>query len=158
MKLNLPAKTEQRFWDKVQKTSDCWNWTASKGHNGYGRFRVKGKLESPHIVSYKLHNDDHIKGMDVCHTCDNRACVNPNHLFLGSHSDNMKDCSNKGRNTGADLRGENQPGSKLKDDQVKTIKKLFQLNIKTQEIADMYRVSYTTIYNIKIGKTWKHIN
>ena len=87
----------KRFFDKINKTNTCWNWTASL-RNGYGVISVNGKNISAHRISWELHNNRDIpEGMVICHTCDNRKCVNPNHLFLGTQSDNMKDCSAKGR-------------------------------------------------------------
>jgi len=85
-----------RFFDKVHKTDSCWNWTAST-RNGYGAFKINGKVEGAHRVSWVLNNGEIPEGLFVCHKCDNPRCVNPEHLFLGTASDNMKDCYNKGR-------------------------------------------------------------
>lgn len=86
-----------RFWDKVDKTSDCWIWTAAKSAAGYGRFKLNGRLVSPHRLAYEMAFGDIPPGSDVCHRCDNPPCVNPEHLFVGSRSDNMQDCIAKGR-------------------------------------------------------------
>lgn len=78
--------------------SGCWEWQNAKNNRGYGKATYNGKLELAHRISYRLHNHREIpKGMIVCHTCDNPGCVNPLHLFLGTYSDNMQDCKNKGR-------------------------------------------------------------
>lgn len=87
----------ERFFDKVNKTDSCWNWTGAMRPNGYGCFKVKGKLISSHRFSWELVNGKISDGLLVCHKCDNRKCVNPSHLFLGSQKQNMHDCKSKNR-------------------------------------------------------------
>ena len=94
-----PRKTseEERFWAKVDKTETCWLWTASKNWLGYGRFKFQGKTGGAHRYSYLLINGSIPDGLCVCHKCDVRACVNPEHLWLGTISDNAKDMVSKNR-------------------------------------------------------------
>lgn len=95
------ATPEGRFWQKVEKTKGgCWNWVAAKNNCGYGLTHFDGKRISAHRLSFQLANGVIPGGMQVLHRCDNRACVNPEHLFLGSNRDNMLDMLAKGRGVG----------------------------------------------------------
>lgn len=86
----------ERFWTKVHKTDTCWLWTAAL-RCGYGAFKVDGKAIGAHCYSYAMAHGAIPKGLVVCHSCDVRHCVNPDHLWLGSYKDNMQDASRKGR-------------------------------------------------------------
>lgn len=92
-------RAKLNFWDKVSKLSSCWEWTAAKDSRGYGCFGATKYfgISKAHRFSYFLHNGDIPKGMHVLHKCDNPSCVNPDHLFLGTNKDNMKDRDFKGR-------------------------------------------------------------
>ncbi len=91
-----------RFWSKVEKRApdECWEWTARKDRAGYGEFHLCGKTSKAHRVSYSISNPlEDINGMCVLHKCDNPSCVNPSHLFSGTHQDNVADkcAKNRGR-------------------------------------------------------------
>src|SRR3989442_111886 len=95
-----------RFWAKVDKSSDCWIWTGALSQRGYGEFSVlSGSWVLAHRFSWQLHFGAIPVGLCVCHACDNRTCVNPSHLWLGTHTANMKDKQVKGRAKTGILKG-----------------------------------------------------
>jgi len=150
---------EIRFWAKVKKTSSCWEWQGCKNNKGYGMFRVNNKHKYVHRFSYEIHKGEIPKGKFVCHHCDNPSCVNPDHLFCGTNSDNLMDASRKGR-----LKNRNHPTgskngfSKLNEQKVKKIKKQLMDKTKTyEEISKPYGVDKTTIGLIARNKTWAHV-
>lgn len=85
------------FWSRVNKSIKCWEWIGHRDSKGYGKFHFKNKPESAHRVSFLIHNGIIPKGLYVLHKCDNRACVKPDHLYLGTQTDNMRDMYAKGR-------------------------------------------------------------
>ena len=87
---------EQRFWAKVKKSEGCWEWTACKSM-GYGQIKHGGKMVASHRLSYEMAYGKFPKELHVLHTCDNPGCVKPEHLWLGTHKENQKDKTEKGR-------------------------------------------------------------
>ena len=97
-------KNNSRFMCKVKKTRSCWEWTACKDINGYGKYRIDNKLKYAHRVSYNLYKGKIKKGHCIMHKCDNPSCVNPDHLLVGTQKDNILDMHKKlrGKNVLAD--------------------------------------------------------
>jgi len=154
--------TKLRFWGYVDKTDSCWNWIGGRSKNGYGQFMVDGFKVMPHRYSWALHTRKHIPtGMQVCHHCDNPACVNPEHLFLGTQSDNMKDCARKGRTIfqkRAELfRGERHGRVKLTQEQVTEIRaKHVPYKTTYVKLAEMYGMSVSAIARIVQRVRWAY--
>ena len=150
---------EERFWSKVLITADddkCWLWTAAFHTRDYGWFRYKGKSTRANRVAWILPNYVIPDGMEICHSCDNTSCVNPKHLFLGTHEENMKDMMSKGRHRA--FRGEAVGISKLKEPQVIEMRRKYAAGGITQrELGIKFEVSLDTVHAIINRKTWKHI-
>ena len=93
-----------RFWPKVHKTRTCWNWIGSNGSHGYGQLMVNGRPKGAHRLSYEWAFGKIPRGLMVCHRCDNKRCVRPSHLFLGTAKDNLHDALAKGVHIGPERR------------------------------------------------------
>ena len=151
----------KRFWTKVDVPNDweehpekCWEWTDYIRPKMAGNFTVCDVLIVHYRFAYELYYGPIPPGMLVCHKCDNPACCNPNHLFLGSHQDNADDMKNKNRQP----IGEDKTTHKLSEQDVKQIKILLQDPTNTYtSIALQFNVSSTTISDIKNKKVWTHI-
>lgn len=137
----------ERFWPKVQKTDDlfsCWLWMASMKPNGYGQFGMNDSSpELAHRVAYRLTYGDFDPSLYVCHHCDNRRCVRPTHLFLGTNTDNMRDAIRKGRMVFSKIGSEN-PNAKLTDDQVREMRRLYAEGWLQSELARHFDVCEST--------------
>jgi len=150
----------ERFWNKIEYSADCWKWIGCIGTPGYGVLIVRAPktrkriLLHAHRISWFLHHHRDPKEMYVLHRCDNPSCVNPEHLFLGTHLDNIADMVKKGRAS----RGADRPTAKLSEQDVLTIRDQYSKGDITQkELGQQYNVEPTTIGQIVRRKTWTHI-
>jgi predicted XRE-type DNA-binding protein len=153
---------EERFWRKVNKNSgvtspfadgECWEWTKGLFTNGYGAFNYYGKNVHSHVFSWFLHSGLWPDKL-VLHKCDNRRCVRPDHLWLGTNADNMKDKKDKGRTAKEESHG----SSKLTKKQVWKIHKLYREKGLTQEnISLKINISRGQVSYIVDGKCWPNI-
>ena len=145
---------------QVNEPHGCWEWTGSK-RNGYGRMIIGSRTDGTrktvmaHRVSYELEYGEIPNGMEVCHKCDNRCCVNPEHLFLGTHKENMDDRDNKGRNK--PQKGEKNGRAKLSENDVYAIRTKRANGSTFQEIADEYGIHKKTVMDAVSGKNWSGI-
>lgn len=146
------------FWAKVQRTDSCWIWTACKNDKGYGNLRIRGKGCLAHRVAYQFTFGDIPKGMNVLHKCDNPACVNPNHLWLGTLADNNRDMIAKGRARLGIGKGNHfskpRRGNKLTVENVREIRNRVANGERQQDIADLFGITNSLVSTIASRKRW----
>jgi hypothetical protein len=140
----------------VVDENNCWLFQGATRKTGlpYGWVTYKNKQMNAHRASWIVANGEIKDGFCVCHKCDVPACINPDHLFLGTHTDNMQDMWQKNRQVLVNKYGEDHPNSKLTLKQVIEIKKMLSENIKQKIIAQKFNVTRITISNIKTKKRW----
>lgn len=140
---------EERLQSRLQTNEEtgCWEFQGNKYEFGYGQITLDGKSVRAHRLAYSLFVGEIPEGMIVCHTCDNPPCCNPDHLFLGTHADNSKDKTNKGRQA----KGTKLPFTKLPDDCIEQASLLRDEGLSVQEIADMFGCSKGHVYRLLKG-------
>lgn len=178
---------EARFWAKVEKRdNDCWLWLGAKNQDGYGHFKVGNRAISAHRIAYVLKVGSIPTGVSILHSCDNRACVRPDHLFMGTQLDNVTDMMRKGRGNKASgdrnasrlypgihcwgprhtlrlhperqARGERVNNAKLEAAQVLEIRRRWKAGEASQHaLAGEYGVTLSAIHSIVIDRTWRHL-
>lgn len=139
---------------RVRGDDACWEWLGARTAAGYGVICLGGrggKHVYAHRMMWDVANDNDPTGFEVCHRCDNPSCVNPRHLFLGTHAENMRDCKAKRRHT----HGDRHPSAKLNSTQVAEIRELYAGGgISQYELAERYGVSRGCIEHIVLRSTW----
>jgi hypothetical protein len=146
-----------RIMDKISiQAGGCWEWTGSTNNKGYAWVHFKGKTSLAHRLMYESRNGPIEGGLFCCHHCDNPKCVNPDHLFLGTNGDNMRDCAAKGRTRPSGVSGESHPMRKLTSSQVVEIRAKYSAGLGTKAVlATEYRISQTTCGRIISGRIWR---
>jgi len=138
--------------NSIVSKNNCWVWSKSLSKTGYGDMCVyKEKSHAAHRWSYLVFNGEIPKGKLVCHSCDNRSCVNPEHLFLGTHKENCLDMHKKGR--WCDRKGEKHPLSKFIDKDIKYIFKLNRSGLSQTQIGNKLGVNQSVISRILNNKS-----
>ena len=150
----MNVDTIERFWAKVDKSGDCWLWTAGRagGNSGeYGSFRINNPRRKvyAHRFSYELSHGPIPDGMLVLHDCDTPLCINPDHLRVGTTADNIQDKVKRGRAS--------KPNAVLVPDDVRSIRKRLQEGEKHKDIASDYPVNREAITKIASGRRWRNV-
>ena len=165
----LPSNTRIRFWERVERTDNCWEWVGARNLSGYGHLWIAGGNISAHRISWLLHYGSIPSGMLICHHCDNPGCVNPQHLFLGTQKENLADRERKGRTPKGDRSsrrlhldryptGERHYKAKFSIDEVLSIKQAVANGSCQRKLARQYEVHKDTIWRVVHGITYQMSN
>lgn len=140
-----------RFWSKVDKSGDCWEWQASRFDTGYGCIWVDGRAQKAHRIAWTLTNGPIAPSVRILHRCDNRPCCRPDHLFAGSMADNTADMVRKGRH--------NRHGRTiLTPEQVRSIRTRYAAGGATlKDLGAEHKVSWVAIWKVIHRKTWADV-
>lgn len=142
------------FWSFVDASSGCWLWNGHKNTGGYGHISVNGKLVLAHRHAWTLMNGAIPDGKYCLHHCDTPACVNPDHLYLGTYKDNARDREQRGR--GNHYTGEQHGAAKLTREQVDQILSRHSAGERQAALAREFNVNYRTVHAIVRGTTWRN--
>lgn len=137
------------------KPNECWEWLASRNNAGYGKMAIdnKGKLEYSHRLSYQMYKGEIPQGLVVMHSCDNKGCVNPNHLSVGTHKDNIGSAARNGlMNKRPRLYGEKNGAAKYTDEQILQVIELLKQGLRQKDISEMTGISPGHVSKISLGK------
>ncbi len=142
-----------------KRDSGCWEWSGATGCNGYCRIycHERRRLVVAHRVSWEIHRGPIPEGMLVCHRCDNRKCVNPDHLFLGTYQDNYQDMVDKGRRTWKPWTAGVKWAAKVNPQKVRQIRQLASMGVHPKKLSEMFGVCAVNIRLIIRRKTWADV-
>lgn len=151
----MKKSLQERFLGKihVDEATKCWLWRGAIDSDGYGLMHIGRKSRRAHRMAWMLFRGEIPEGMLVCHRCDIRCCVNPDHLFLGTYAQNSADMKQKGRQR----KGEKNPTARLNAEQVRMIRGLLASGESSSAIAERMGLTTLAIHHIKVGRTWAHV-
>lgn len=155
MTCEYSSKSLANFSKKFVRSNGCWLWNGGKNRDGYGQVRLKGRTEYAHRISWVIHNGPIPKGMCVCHQCDNPLCVRPDHLFLGTHAENMADMIAK--NHVARFHGKEDTHTKLAKKDIRRMREQYLFGADRKDISLVFNVSISSVYAIVGRRTWRHV-
>lgn len=147
------CSTECKFLGNIVKTETCWNWIGEKNMHGYGEIGINSKAVLAHRYAFESYISPIKNGMYVLHSCDNRSCVNPGHLRLGTAADNLRDASLKGRL----IKGSSVAVSKLKEADIPEIRQLYKDGLTQEKISKKFGVTQSMIGRIVRKVWWRHV-
>lgn len=155
---SLKVSAETRFWSHVQRGPGCWEWQGRLSDDGYGRTSIGNRHnQGAHRAAWEMAVGQIPDGLHVCHTCDNRRCVRPDHLFLGTNHDNILDRQTKGRSKNLFASGEKHPRSALTEQHVREIRSRREAGESGLTIAKLFGITHQQVYRIANHTAWEHI-
>jgi hypothetical protein len=167
---------KERLLKKKKIKKSCWEWQGFIMPNGYGRMSFKGKDQYVHRLSFAAFIGEIPKGKIICHSCDNRKCINPKHLWIGTFKENTQDACTKGKMKGfsrkvhseesknkmrkphnINRKGEKHPNAILDENKVKEIRNLFSQGLTRKEISEIFKITKNCVKDVVLRRSWKHI-
>jgi hypothetical protein len=153
-----PIDKRLAFYTEPEPNTGCWLWTGSIDSHGYGHLNLTGhRLRRAHRLAWESKHGHIQRGLSVLHRCDERSCVNPDHLWLGTHADNMRDMIAKGRARQVGHKGSENPQSRLTNAAVAEIRMRVAAGEKQVRVADSLGVSHQLVSKIVLRRLWSHI-
>ena len=153
----MRATPQERFWSHVSVSElieECWSWTLQRDRDGYGRLTWFRKRRGAHQIAYELHHGVSVAGKSVCHRCDNPACCNPFHLYLGTHQQNMQDRNQRQRTAS----GERNGRARLTWPLVREIRAAYKpFKCSAPKLAEQFGVNIHVVKDIIANKTWREL-
>jgi hypothetical protein len=148
----------RRFWSHVQKTDTCWLWIGwkNKGKWNYGRVLHQGRKYRAHRVAYELTYGPILPGLKILHHCDTPSCVRPDHLFVGTDGDNVRDAMRKNRRNQGFSKGENNPRARMTRAKVEEMRRLHASGISMASLARQFGILESNVWDIINHRTWKN--